>query len=375
MTSAVPAGVERDFVSAVSPLAPRAGAGGHPCQGLYHHPTGTRPRVAVVAAHYDVDFAEHYLAPYLAARGYGFLGWNTRFRGNGMHFLLDHAVAEIGVGVRWLREEAGVEQVVLLGNSGGGSLMAAYQAQAVAGTVTASSLAAADAIADLPPGDLFVSLAAHTGRPEVLTAWMDASVIDETDPAACDPSLDPYDPAHGPPFDEEFVARYRQAQRARNHRVTAWVKAELGRLTSTRADDRLFTLYRTWADLRMIDPSIEPSERRPTWCYRGDPQAANYGVHGIAMVSTLRSWLSMWSLETSECQAARHLPHVTVPSLVIQARGDTGVFPGDARAMLEGLGADDRRVVSLTGDHYFLSPSGARDEVADVIAEWLGARR
>lgn len=366
--------IEREFVAAVSPFAPRAGAGGHPCQGLYHRAAGTRPRVAVLATHYDVDFAEHYLAPYLAARGYGFLGWNTRFRGNGAHFLLDHALAEIGVGVRWLREQAGVERVVLLGNSGGGSLMAAYQAQAVAGTVTASSPEAAEAIGALPPGDLFVSLAAHTGRPEVLTAWMDASVIDETDPAACDPSLDPYDPAHGPPFDEEFQARYRQAQRARNTRITAWVKAELGRLKATRADDRLFTVHRTWADLRMIDPMIEPSERRPTWCYRGDPQAANYGVLGIGMVSTLRSWLSMWSLETSECRAALHLPHVTVPSLVIQARGDTGVFPGDAREMLDGLGADDRRVILLGGDHYFQRPEGARDEVADVIAEWLGAR-
>ena len=35
---------------------------------------------------------------YLAERGFGFLGWNTRFRGNEAHFLLDHALAEIGVG-------------------------------------------------------------------------------------------------------------------------------------------------------------------------------------------------------------------------------------------------------------------------------------
>lgn len=365
--------VEGEFVSALSPFAPRAGAGGYPCQGLYHHPAGARPRTAVIATHYDVDFAEHYLALYLAARGYGFLGWNTHFRGNGMYFRLDQALAEIGVGVRWLREVAGVEQVVLLGNSGGGSLMAAYQAQAVAGTVTPSSPRAADAIGALPPGDLYVSLAAHTGRPEVLTSWMDASVIDETDPAAADPSLDPYDPANGPPFDDGFQARYREAQRARNHRVTAWARAELGRLAATRAADRLFTLHRTWADLRMIDPSIEPSERAPHQCYRGDPRTANYGVSGIGMVSTLTTWLDMWSLETSQCQAGLHLPHVTVPSLVVQARGDTGVFPGDARAMLEGLGATDRQVVELEGDHYFQTPDGARDVVADTVADWLAA--
>ena len=90
-----------------------------PVQGLYHRASGTTPTTALIATHYDIDFSEHYLAEHMAARGYGFLGWNTRFRGAGRYFLLDHAVAEIGVGVRWLREQAGVERVVLLGNSGG----------------------------------------------------------------------------------------------------------------------------------------------------------------------------------------------------------------------------------------------------------------
>jgi len=123
--------VDREFVGLPSPVVGRAGAGGHPCQGIYHRPAGTQPTTAFIATHYNVDFSEHYLASYLAERGFGFLGWNTRFRGNEAHFLLDHALAEIGVGVRWLREHAGVDRVVLLGNSGGGSLMAAYQSQAV----------------------------------------------------------------------------------------------------------------------------------------------------------------------------------------------------------------------------------------------------
>ena len=42
-----------------------------------------------------------------AARGMGFLGWNTRFRNNESWFLLEHALVDVGAGVRWLREEAG----------------------------------------------------------------------------------------------------------------------------------------------------------------------------------------------------------------------------------------------------------------------------
>ena len=92
--------VERRFIGLPSPVSGPAGAGGHPCQGLWWSGPDRRPRVTVIATHYNVDFAEHYLAVLLAERGYGFLGWNTRFRGNEAHFLLDHALAEIGSGSR-----------------------------------------------------------------------------------------------------------------------------------------------------------------------------------------------------------------------------------------------------------------------------------
>jgi hypothetical protein len=124
----------------------------------------------------------------------------------------------------------------------------------------------------------------------------------------------------------------------------------------------------------MVDPTLEPTRRQPNSCYAGDPRRANYSVWGIASTCTLRSWLSMWSLETSQCQAAPHLARVTVPSLVINADADTGVFPSDAAAIAAALAAEDKTVLSLPGEHYFRQPEGARDAVADCIAGWVGAR-
>jgi pimeloyl-ACP methyl ester carboxylesterase len=366
--------IVREFVGLPSPVIGRAGAGGHPCQGLYHRPAGERPATAFIATHYNVDFSEHYLASYLAERGYGFLGWNTRFRGNEAHFLLDHALAEIGVGVSWLREVAGVEQVVLLGNSGGGSLMAAYQSQAVEPNVTpVAGMRPLPAIEHLPPADLFVALAAHSGRPEVLTAWLDPSVTDEADPLSLDPDLDPFNPEHGPPYRPEFQERYRAAQRARNERITDWALTQLADLAGTRARDRLFNLHRTWADLRMIDPSIEPSDRRPNWCYLGEPVRANYGVFGIGTTSTLRSWLSMWSLRTSQCIAAPHLARITLPSLVVHATADACVYESDARGLYDAIAATDKQYETIKSDHYLLEPASARPEAADLIAAWTTA--
>ena len=353
--------IEREFVSSESPTMPRAGAGGRPCQGLYHRPAGAQPRVAIIATHYEVDFSEHYLADFVAARGLGFLGWNTRYRGNGAWFRLDQAVGDIGIGVRWLREEAGVETVVILGNSGGASLMGAYQSRAL------------DQPDELSTGELFISLCAHPGRPDVLTTWLDPAVVDERDPIPTDPALDMFDPTNGPPYAPEFVARYRAAQVARNDRITAWCHDELDRLGSAGIPDRLFTISRQWADLRFLDLALDPSDR-PVGCYAGDPAVANRGAFGLASACSLRTWLDMWSLAESQCRATPHLGRITAPALVVQSTGDQGCFLSDARAIHDELGSTDKRIELVPGDHYLRQPDGAREALADLVVAWVGER-
>ena len=346
--------------------------GFHPCQGVYYTRAGHRPTTAFIATHYNVDFSEHYLAKRLAALGYGFLGWNTRFRGLEHYFTLDHALIDIGVGVRWLRESVGVDRVVLLGNSGGGSLMAAYQSQASSPNLVATEhLTLHAAIDDLPEADLYVSLQAHVGRPEVFTAWLDPSVTDDDDPLSVDPALDMYDADNGPPYTSEFIERYRAAQVARNHRITAWVLEQIARHDAAGSRGRVFCVHRVWADLRCLDAAIDPSDRPIGQCYLGDPRWANYSPYTIGATNTLRTWLSMWSLEHSQCRGAPHLARITVPSLVIQSTGDTGVFPADARAIYEALGATDKRLALIAGDHYLVAPGGARDTAAEMIHSWV----
>jgi pimeloyl-ACP methyl ester carboxylesterase len=208
----------------------------------------------------------------------------------------------------------------------------------------------------------------------VLTSWFDPAVTDETDPASVDPALDMYDERNAPPYSKEFAERYRAAQVARNHRITDWAIAELDRLAGKRVSDRLFNVYRTWADLRLLDGSIDPSDRPIGVCYAGDPRRANYSPFGIGACNTLRTWLSMWSLRESDCGGAPHLRKITQPSLVIQSRADTGCFPSDAREIFESLGARDKSLELIPGSHYLEEPAGARAEVADLITAWLRAR-
>jgi len=364
--------IEREFVALVSATSSRNGAGFNPCQGLYYRPPGKRPTVAAIATHYNVDFSEHFLGEYLAARGIGFLGWNTRFRGAEAFFLLEHALIDIGAGVAWLREVAGVEYVVLIGNSGGGSLMAAYQSQAVEPNIKPGfGLRLPEAVLRLPAGDAYVSLNAHGGRPEVLTAWMDPAVTDESDPFSIEPDLNMYGAENRPPYAPQFVERYRVAQVARNERITEWCLAQLESMRSRGYVDRAFNVYRTWADLRLMDGTLDPSARPVGVCYRGDPKAANFSPGGIGLTNTCRSWLSMWSLRNSDCRGTAHLARITVPTLVIQSLADTGVFPCDARTIHDTVGSLDKELQFISGDHYLTSPAHSRTEVSDRISAWL----
>lgn len=362
--------VRTTWVSTTSPTVGRAGHGSSPCQGVFHQPSRSSPTTAFIVTHYNVDFSEHYMAGLLAERGFGFLGWNTRYRGNEPYFLLEHALIDIGVGVRWLRDVANVDTVVILGNSGGGSLMGAYQSQATSPNIAAArGMKLPEAALDLPSADLYVSLNAHPGRPEVLTAWMDPSIIDENDPLSVDPDLDMHDANNGPAYSAEFLSTYRQAQRDRNERITDWAISELDRLDASGAHDRLFNVHRVWADPRFQDLTIDPSERT-VGCYQGDARRANYGPLGIGRTSTLRSWLSMWSLRESQCQGAPHLARINDPALVVQSTGDRGVYPSDAHAINDALGSGDSELQFLPGEHYF--EDRERNEVADLVADWVG---
>ena len=106
----------------------------------------------------------------------------------------------------------------------------------------------------------------------------------------------------------------------------------------------------------------------------GDPARANRGIYGVGLVSSLRTWLSMWSLEDSQCQAGPHLARLTVPTLLVDATADSGVFPSDSDTIFGAIAASDATRHSVAGDHYFLDPPGARDEVADLIAAWTSDR-
>jgi hypothetical protein len=182
-----------------------AAADGIPLTGALYLPPRRDPDTVVLAMHPRVDFARHYLVPHLVAAGYAFMGSATRHLNNDADALHERLLVDVAGTVAWLRAR-GFAKVVLLGNSGGGSLFAFYLAQA--GKPPGERLARApsgDAVPlgaiDMPGADGLVLLAAHLGEGIFMLDRLDPSVIDEADPTGGEPAARHVRPAKRLPPD------------------------------------------------------------------------------------------------------------------------------------------------------------------------------
>lgn len=333
-------------------------------------------RTAVVVIHPSSNFMGHYLLPALAPYGVDVVGANTRYLGNDSMLTMENCLLDLGAIIGHLRGE-GYERVVLVGNSGGGGLAALYQSQAEHPTITHTP--AGDPVdvvgAGLSPADGLVELMAHPGRALVFTEWLDPAVTDEADPfGGRDGSVDMFEPANGPPYDADFLLRYRAAQVARNRRITAWVRAELQRVDRSsggRVRDLPFTVHGTVADPRFLDLALDPSDRQPGTMW-GPPYEANLSPATLGHLTSLRSWLSQWSVDDSLCHGPRALAGVGVPVLVMLGTADQVCFPSHARTLYDAVPHDRKQLVALDGaTHYFTGQPEHVQRAVDTIADWL----
>lgn len=319
----------------------------------------------------------------LARAGHHVVYCNSRYRGVDSALIMEKVVQDLGACVAHVRKTYGYAHVVLAGWSGGGALSVYYQQQAEKPTVTTTP--AGDPFdltaLDLQPADGLMLLAAHVSRHGTLTEWLDASILDEHDPSVRDPELDLYDPdnPNQPPYHPRFLFRYREAQIARNRRITAWAKAKLAglRAAGRPLDEFGFVVHGTMADPRWLDPTVDPNDRVPGQCYLGDPRVVNMGPVGLARFTTLRSWLSQWSYDDALADAPRAAADVTVPVLVIGNSADDACTPSHTQRLYDGFVIEDKQLHTIAGaNHYYAGPD-QRSQLAQAVAiigGWLAER-
>ncbi len=317
----------------------------------------------------------------LARIGHHVLWANSRYRGADYALIMEKVACDLGEAICDARDRLGYENIVLAGWSGGGSLSMWYQALAEAGAGI-SDTAAGDPYevdaARLPPANALLMLAAHVSRHRIFTEWIDPSITDESAPGVRDTRLNLYDPANPnqPPYSDDYLAEFAEAQIARNRRITAWVRDKLEAIRGSEDpwNEFAFTVHGTMADPRWLDPGIEPSDRKPGTCYLGDPKVVNDGPVGLARFCTLRSWLSQWSYDDARCDAIASGSQISVPVLVVGNTADDACTPSHTTRLYEAVTHNNKKLHMVQGaTHYYTGPDGGAHlkEASGVISEFM----
>jgi len=380
-------------------------ADGAATSGSLYLPAGKRPDTVVCVMHPREFMACHYLIPDIVAAGCA--AWSQGARSVGNDLRLEHEIAlhDVTAGMAFLREQ-GFGNIVLLGNSGGAGLYGLYAQQA--------ALPGAQRIArtpggkrtglgelDMPQVQGVVLVGPHPGQGALLMNCIDPSVADEGDALSVIPELDPLDAANGyrpggqARYAPDFVTRYRAGQQARVARLDArareLIAARLGAREQVKsgadtsaarrrqaAHTPVLTIWRTDADLRCLDLSLDPSDRHPGSLWGRDPYASNYGAVGFARFCTPESWLSTWSGLASNASLARTAPAIVQPALVIEYTGDQACFPADVRTIYDAIAARDKQHLRIRGDHHGRAlqegEEPGRYRAGRELAAWLRQR-
>lgn len=320
----------------------------------------------------------------MARAGHHVLCAASRYAKNDTALIMEKVAADLGAYIRHARDELGYRTIVLAGWSGGGSLAMFYQSQAENPSITHTPAGDVYDLTSvkLPLADGVMFIAAHTGRARLLAEWIDGSVKDESNPDARDRAMDLYDPGNPakPPYGADFIAAYRAVQKARVERITARVRETLDALRKRGGAEveRPFIVHRTMADPRFLDPALEPNQRKPGWCYLGNPETVNSGPAGVARFNTLRGWLSQWS-DASRADAVDCVAKISAPLLIVENRADDAVPPSHP---LEVRDAAQRntRLKDLTfvqienATHYYRDQPVELAAAKEAIHSWCAKR-
>ena len=338
---------------------------------------GCSKAVAYIVVHPSASFLNHFLINPMNKRGRPVLGLTTRYNNNDTMLLMERVIQDIGAGVKFLRDE-GYERIAIIGNSAGGSLGSLYQSQAENLTITQTPDGLPIDIypEDLPPIDGLALASGHIGRGRNFRNAIDPAVLDEIHPLSSDPELDMFNPDNGPPYSKEFVAKYKAAQGARHDRITEWVQGRLRELAHLPEDqsmvDQPFIMHRTYAKLETLDASLDPNDRPMGQSILGNARATNFSPASLGRVSSLRSFLSQWSLLSIGDGPAR-MKETSVPVLNVRFSADEGTYPSLTKEYSEAAGNRGQDYVLEGARHFpYKQPEGEKlvAELADTLVEW-----
>lgn len=193
-----------------------------------------KQKIAVLTMHSDEDYLTWPTGPELAKRGYTTLNANVMNK-EGIIFSQIDKMQSVKAAVEYLRALPQVEKIVLMGHSGGGTLMSAYQAIAENGPQVfqgAEKIYPYPSDEELPPADGIMLLDSNWGNAVMQLLSLDPAVADEHSGMLINEDLNLFNPLNGfdktgSSYSREFVRAFQKSQGLRNIYILEYALSRL----------------------------------------------------------------------------------------------------------------------------------------------------
>lgn len=172
--------------------------------GLYRPSNpGTKAGIAVFVMHAEQDYLNFVACTELQQRGYTVLCANNNASKSGKmtDLAFEDMLLDAGKGISYLRNQTDINQVVILGHSGGGAMLTAYQNIAEKGVKACQGpekiYPCSNSLVGFPPADGFISINSNYGLSTMTLLSVNPAITDENSDSKINASLNLYNPANG----------------------------------------------------------------------------------------------------------------------------------------------------------------------------------
>ena len=396
--------------------------------GVLYEPTERHPkqRIAILVMHSDEDYLAFPTGPEMAERGYTTLCANVMSK-EGMMFSLADKMKSVAAAVKYLRSLPSVEKIVLMGHSGGGTLMSAYQAIAENGPAVFQGnemILPYPGNERLPPADGMLLLDANWGNAVMQLFSLDPAVESENSGMMIHAWLDLFDPANGfspagSVYPPEFIRRFQTSQSERNNGL---IEDALNRYRLIQhgqgnySDDEPliipgaaqgFTNNKLYAqDPRLMSHTrkphllLHPDGTRTTEMVRSlrgpeNPESFTHSFWAGARFLSVKTYLNSYAIRTAKeygydedhvwgidwdssySSTPGNMVHVKVPTLVMGMTAGWEFLASET--IFQMAGSEDKSIAFVEGATHRFSP--AKDQFGDTgktlhdyVDEWLAVR-
>jgi pimeloyl-ACP methyl ester carboxylesterase len=404
---------------------------------LYRPDAGPAPHVGILVMHRTANYLRHRACTELSRRGFMLLCMNTRYENNEALVDFEKLPLDVKAGVDFLRAQPGITKVVLFAHSGGGPLMALYEAVAENGPAYCKGpgklAECGDDLAAMVAADGIIFADAHPGNAINTLRGLNPAVADESNPpdAPLVAELDPFDPRNGfnpdgpSHYSADFQARYFKAQADRMNRLIDSARDKLDRMKHDAypyPDDDILVIPRggnpgagpgAAAALFVAQPDIAAvnATARPQRLLRNDGSIAEEMIHSVFVadprlardnlrfrsgtkVYTLRSFLSAQAIRarnsmddidycSSNNSTVCAVQSISVP--VLFAAMGAHYFIRDNERHYDMARSKDKELIVIEGAVHGFTPCTACEQTPgqysntvknlfDYAARWINAR-